>query len=142
MTTSEEQQKAIKSRSFKATNEKIPSPTKKTPSPHLIHYAVTKDLGTILAYARHPTRDTQGFSGKAYSAIDNDEQLLDMLKITFLSHRRSEHDPVEFKDADPPGGLMVPLLGLRLSKTSFHGSLWFIWLRILNIAPLQMPKHD
>lgn len=102
MTISEEQQKAIKSRSFKSANAKIPSPTKRAPAPHLIHYAVTQDLGTILAYTRHPTRDAQGFSGKAFAAIDKDEQLLDKLKITFLTHRRSEHDPVEYKEADSP----------------------------------------
>ena len=64
--TTAEQEEAIKAHAAKGGN-KIISPSKKPPAPHKINYMITKDLRTILAYTKHPTKDAQGFSSKAYA---------------------------------------------------------------------------
>ena len=136
MTTSEVQREAIKARSLRRNKAKIPSPLKKPPAPHSIHYIISKDLGTMLAYTRHPTRDAQGLSGKAFSAIDKNEQLLDNLKITFLSHRRSDNSVLEPKDADPPQ--QTEIANARALATQDR----FPWIMMVRLVADSEPIWD
>ncbi len=98
MTTPGEK-KAIKSRSFKVDTIKVISP-KKVIKSHSINYFICKDLGVILAYTQHPSKDNQGFTGKALNLLDDDETKMEELKISFIADHPSKGNPQEAMPAD------------------------------------------